>query len=304
MNKLLETLKKPSGKIIALSTLLTVLTVGGSMVFLFLPELNKTLEILSYVCFGFSALFFGYSVYLVVIFAPHAKEKTGNLLKRRRITREFLESFGFRTMVGVTLSLGVSIAYGLFNGIFGIIYGSVWYGVLSAYYICLTLIRAGVVNRNKKGMLNLEKQKYKTAKTYRNSGIVLLILNAALSFAIAQMIFEGMGYEYPGLLIYVHATYTFTKIGTAIYNFVKAQKQTDLTVEAARDINLVDGAVSILALQTAMFASFGDGNIDISLANTLTGSAVSIFAYFMAIFMIVKGNKIIKKIKSENKNGQ
>ena len=304
MNKLLETLKKPSGKIIALSTLLTVLTVGGSMVFLFLPELNKTLEILSYVCFGFSALFFGYSVYLVVIFAPHAKEKTVNLLKRWRITREFLESFGFRTMVGVTLSLGVSIAYGLFNGIFGIIYGSVWYGVLSAYYICLTLIRSGVVNRNKKGRLNLEKQKYKTAKTYRNSGIVLLILNVALSFAIAQMIFEGMGYEYPGLLIYVHATYTFTKIGTAIYNFVKAQKQTDLTVEAARDINLVDGAVSILALQTAMFASFGDGNIDISIANTLTGSAVSVFAYFMAIFMIVKGNKIIKKIKSENKNGQ
>ena len=304
MNNLFEKLKKPSGKIIALSTLLTVLTVGGSMVFLFIPELNKTLEILSYVCFGFSALFFGYSVYLVVIFIPHAKERTVNLLKGWRVTREFLESFGFRTMVGVTLSLGVSIAYGLFNGVFGIIYGSVWYGALSAYYICLTLIRAGVVNRNKKVKKYIENKEYKTAKTYRNSGIVLLLLNVALSFAIAQMIFEGMGYEYPGLLIYVHAAYTFTKIGTAIYNFVKAQKQTDLTVEAARDINLVDGAVSILALQTAMLASFGDGTMDISLTNTLTGSAVSIFAYFMAIFMIVKGNKTIKKLKSEKKDGQ
>ena len=180
---------------------------------------------------------------------------------------------------------------------------SVWYGSLSAYYICLVFIRIGVLVRNKRSK-DGSLAEYKRAGTYRNSGIMLLLLNTALSVAIAQMIFDGMGFIYSGIMIYVSATYSFTKIGIAVYNFIKAQKQSNPVIEIARNISLVDAAVSILSLQTAMLVTFSQENIDISLANTLTGSAVSLLSYFMAIFMIVKGNKKINKIKLENINGQ
>ena len=61
-------------------------------------------------------------------------------------------------------------------------------------------------------------------------------------------------------------------------------------------------ALLVVASMALMLKSF-DGAMDISLANTLTGSAVSICAYSVAIYMIVKGVKTINKIKSENNNG-
>ena len=105
-------------------------------------------------------------------------------------------------------------------------------------------------------------------------------------------------------VIYVSALYTFVKIGMAIHNFIKAHKQADIVTEAIRNLSLVDGAVSILALQTAMLWAFSKGEINNSLMNTLTGSAVSILTCSVAILMIIKGFKEVKRIKSENVNEQ
>ena len=125
--------------------------------------------------------------------------------------------------------------------------------------------------------------------------------NTALP-VLVSMIFDEKGFEYGDYMIYVSALYAFIKISMSIYNFVKAQKQNDLIIESARNINLIDGAVSILALQTAMLYTFSDGAMDISLANTLTGSAVSICAYSVAIYMIVRAIKNRKEEDNNNNN--
>ena len=96
-------------------------------------------------------------------------------------------------------------------------------------------------------------------------------------------------------MIYVAATYTFIKVTTSIVNFFKAKKQTDYTVEALRNVNVADAAVSVLALQTAMFHSFGGEGISTGVANALTGAAVCIVVFLLGVFMIVKGNKGLKK---------
>ena len=77
----------------------------------------------------------------------------------------------------------------------------------------------------------------------------------------------------------------------AIYNLFKARKQDDLTVQAIRNINLMDAAVSILALQTALLNTFSGEGVNISLFNTLTGSVVSLFTLGLGVFMIIKANK-------------
>ena len=81
-------------------------------------------------------------------------------------------------------------------------------------------------------------------------------------------------------------------------NAIKARRQDDLTIQAIREINMVDAAVSILALQTALLHTFSDATVDISLFNTLTGSAVSLFSITLSIMMIVRGSKKIKEIKN------
>ena len=296
MRKIGNWLKNPGGVWLILVYILTLVFMGMSICFTVSPLTGK-FALISYTVYALAATLLAFSVYSIVRCRRELTASFIQLLKKNPITSLMFEGFGFRTMVGVTLSLGVSVAYSIFNGIVGIIASSVWYGALAMYYICLTFIRGGVVLRQVKSK-NTDNGEYKRAKTYKNSGIVLLVLNVALSAAIAQMIFDGMGFSYGGLMIYVSATYSFTKIGMAIYNFVRAQRQDNPLVEAARNISLVDGAVSILALQTAMLVSFSDGAIDASVANTATGSAVSIFAYSLAIYMIVKGNKLMKKYKS------
>ena len=86
----------------------------------------------------------------------------------------------------------------------------------------------------------------------------------------------------------------------SVINLFKAHRQEDLTIHAIKEINLVDAAVSILALQTALLHTFGTDGVDISLFNTLTGSAVSLFAMTLSIYMIIKGHKKVKELKNQN----
>ena len=149
-----------------------------------------------------------------------------------------------------------------------------------------------------------QNDEYTKAKVYRNSGIITLILNVALSVAIAQMIFSDAHFTYIGWTIFAYATYSFYKITMSIIALIKAHRQTDLTVRAIRNINLVDALVSILALQTALLTMFSDGNINIPLFNTFTGIVVSLLSLGIGIYMIVSANKKIKIIKKENLNNE
>lgn len=89
-------------------------------------------------------------------------------------------------------------------------------------------------------------------RVYRTGGILLIVLTLALSAAVVQMVYANRAFEYAGLMIYASAAYAFYKIIMALYNLVKARKQSDFKIRAVRNINFADAAVSVLALQTAM----------------------------------------------------
>ena len=302
MNKLLKWLKRPHGLFLALIWIITPKVAAISLLFAVRAEAGGAIEYIGYAVYALSAIFLGYFIYTIVIYAPSVKKRAVELLNSNRLTKELLGSFGLRTVVGATVSLVISIAYSIFNGVVGIVSSSLWYGALSAYYIFIMIIRSSVLVRYKKGRIATEAIKIRKAISYRNCGIMLLLLNATMSVFIAQMIFDGMGFVHYGIMIYVSALYAFVKITTAIINFIKASKHSDHTVRAMRNINMVDAAVSILALQTALLGEFAEAGTDISMANTLTGSAVSLFTLGLGIYMIINGSKDIKRIKTENIN--
>ena len=290
----LSALKRPGWKILLPTYIITLLACVGSLLTLLIESGNPLLDAISYALYALAAISLGYSVYTVVIFAPGMKRGVINAIESRKFTRELLENHGFRALVQSAVSVTMGIAYGLFNGVLGIMSRSVWYGSLSAYYIFLTLMRTGIlVYHKKKSATPLDR-----ARTYRNSGILLVILNVALSFAIAEMIFSDRAFEYAGLMIYVAATYAFYKITMAIINICRKRGGADLAMQAMLNINLTDAAVSILALQTALLHTFSEGEVNISLFNTLTGSAVSLTSLSLGIFMVIKSIKTIKEIKN------
>ncbi len=298
MKKILTFLKNPPTYVKILTFLVTILSSIGSIVIAIAGlEEGSFLAVLSYIIFAVAGVSLGYSVYLLIPIIPNIKRSTISFLEKREFTRRVLKSYGFRTLVFAFGTFVLSIFFGAVNAYMGIINDSIWYGALATYYILLAIMRGGILLVHQKG---IDEQRSGEIALYRRCGIILLVLNVALSSAIAQMIFEDAHFSFVGWTIFAYAAYAFFKIGMSIYNLIKAHKQESLTIRAIRNINLADATVSILALQTALLTAFSEGDIDISLMNTMTGIVVSAFAVGLGVYMIVYANKINKKEDKAN----
>ncbi|MBQ9790011.1 MAG: hypothetical protein IJW24_00240 [Clostridia bacterium] len=213
------------------------------------------------------------------------------LLYKNKFTKSLLDDYGYRTTIFSAFSLLINITYVAFLGVTGIMSGSAWYISLTVYYLVLSLM---------KGSLFYSKHKHNTplkkARAYRFSGIMLLFMTIAFSGIVVLVYTSNMSFEYAGLMIYVVATFTFYKLGIALYNIFKARKQNNLYIQTIRNINLASALISIVVLQVAMFQSFSP-ELNKSIANGLTGGLISIIIMILGIFMISKANKQITKIK-------
>ena len=302
--KICNKLKNPPAWGKALSFLVTMVSAIAALCMLLVDYEGNDLAIVAYSLFGIAGVSLAYSIYLFVLIAPNIKNYCIDLLESNGFTHRMLRNFGFRTVVFAIVSFVMSLVFSAFNAYMGIMNRSIWYGALAAYYIALAFLRGGILNYHKSKLgksknENFQSQFLQKAKVYRNSGIVLLILNVALSSAIVQMIFVSAHFSYVGLTIFAYAAYAFYKIIMSVINLVRAKKQEDLTVQAIRNVNLADATVSILALQTALLTTFNDGSVNISVMNTVTGIIVSAFSIALGIYMIVSATKKIKEIKSQ-----
>lgn len=282
-----------------LTFIITLVSATLSLIIVSLGLENGVVAIISYALFGVAGVSLTYSVYLVIPLFPKIKTGIISWLEKREFTRLLLRNFGFRTVIFSIGSFLMSLLFSGFNAYMGIKNRSIWYGALATFYIALALLRGGVLLYHKRKRANEQNDEYNKIKVYKNSGIITLILNVALSSAIAQMIFSSAHFTYIGLTIFAYAAYAFYKITMSIIALIKAHKQEDLTVRAVREINLVDALVSILALQTALLTTFSEGDTNISLFNTLTGIVVSALSISIGIHMIVSANKKMKELQKE-----
>lgn len=290
-----------------LTLIITVITATLSLLILLVDYDGRALAILAYTLFGLAGISLAYSVYLVIPLFPKMKARIISFLERHDFTYLLLRNFGFRTVIFSIGSFIMSLLFSGFNAYMGIASRSIWYGALATFYISLAFLRGGVLLYHKNKIsrkIKAQTDEYVKAKVYLNSGIVTLVLNLGLSMAIAQMIFSSAHFTYVGLTIFAYAAYAFYKITMSIISFIKAHKQTDLTIRAIRNINLVDALVSILALQTALLTMFSAGEINISLMNTFTGIIVSVCTIAIGIYMIVSARQKIKILQKDDINNE
>lgn len=286
---------------------ITFFSITLSLIMVFLGLENSAIVIASYILFAIAGLSLAYSVYLLILLFPKIKNRIIAFLEKHEFTYLLLRNFGFRTVIFAIGSFVMSVLFSGFNAYMGIANRSIWYGALAAFYISLAFLRGGVLayHKNRIGKKEREKNEaYAKAKVYRNSGIITLVLNVALSVAIGQMIFSDAHFTYMGWTVFAYAAYAFYKITISIITFIKAHRQTDLTVRAIRNINLVDSLVSILALQTALLSTFSGGEVDISLFNTFTGILVSGVSLGIGIYMVISANQKMKEIQKENNKNE
>ena len=100
-------------------------------------------------------------------------------------------------------------------------------------------------------------------------------------------------------MIYVMALYTFYALTMSIVDIVKYRKMGSPVMSTAKIVSLSAALVSMLNLETAMFAQFG---AEMSPENQqifiiLTGAGISITVITLSAILIVRATKEIRREK-------
>lgn len=268
---------------------------------------NPVLQYLSYICSAYALIititgfphFIAFTKSMKQYFHEHP------LIRRVRSTaigNRFFSDVRFRTELSLYQGLLVNSLYICMKLFSGIYYRSVWFISLSVYYVLLAIMRFLLLRRGKRRTDHSPMER--ELRRYRLCGIMLLMMNQALAGIVIFMVHQNKGFEYPGLLIYGMALYSFYSVIIAVINLVKFRKHGSPILSAAKAINLVAAMVSILSLETAMLAQFG-ANEDPAFRKVMTGATgggVCTIVITMAIFMIWNATKQLRKLCSDSLN--
>lgn len=212
------------------------------------------------------------------------KDRTPTQMEKQRQTEKSLHT-----------SLGINVLYVLVNLLSWYWNRSWWFVVLAGYYIFLSLIRfllVRYVHNNTLGS-NITGEWKRT----RICSVLLLLINLSLSGAVLMILFQHRGYNAPGIMIYVMALYTFYSAIHPMVEGIRFRKKDSPVLSAVRTVSFSAALVSLINLETAMFAQFGG---DLSPAHQrlfiiLTGAGVSIVIVTLSLLLIVKATKEIRK---------
>lgn len=212
------------------------------------------------------------------------------------LVKQFAEDVHFRTRVSLYQGLLVNLLYIAVKLASGIYYRSWWLITLAVYYALLAVMRFLLLWRW--GGIGLVME----LRRCRLCGAVLLLMNIALAGMVILMVHQNRGYDYPGMLIYAMAAYSFYAVIVAAINVVKFRRHGSPVLSAAKAIHLAAALVSILALETAMLSRFGgaDDARFREMMTAATGGGVCLIVLGMAVFMIAWSTKRIRRAEIQN----
>lgn len=268
---------------------------AAALVFVFLKGLEESVPAYAVYVLSF------YTLSVVTVFCVMVLPKQYRQLKQRAmdnpLTGRYLTDRVFRTTVSLYLSLLISLMYVGLNLWSWRTIGSWWFMVLAVYYTIMAVMRFLLVRYVRKKAIGTSLLgEWKRA---RSCACILLLVNFSLSAAVLMILFQNKGYDYAGILIYVMALYTFYAVTHAIVDIVKFRKLGSPILSTAKVVSLSAALVSMLNLETAMFAQFGGEMSPESqrIFIVLTGAGISITVVTLSVILIVRATKEIRREK-------
>ena len=216
-------------------------------------------------------------------------KKILEVIKKNPLGERFLADYTFRTILTTLPVFLINVAYTVYNGVIGIMNQSVWFITMAVYYSLLGIMRYRAVSTGRKisRLDDREQIRKKELSVIKTDGILLLVLNLALSGVVLLTIAQDTAKRYSEIMVISIAAYTFYKITMAVVNMVKVRKTKSPILITIRNIGAADALVSMLTLQAAMFASFQDKNsLNTNQMNAITGLSVCILISILGISMI------------------
>ena len=225
-------------------------------------------------------------------------EKIVSTIKRNPLGEKFFDDYTFRLILSTMPTFIINVAYTVYNGVLGVMHQSEWFITMAVYYSLLGIMRYHAVHTGRK-ISRMEDQslvKKKELSVIKTEGILLLLLNLALSGVVLLTIVQDTAKRYSEIMVITIAAYTFYKIITSVINMIKVRKLQSPILITIRNISVADALVSVLTLQMTMLASFqGRSTLNINQMNVMTGMAACILISLLGISMIYYSYKRNKK---------
>lgn len=226
----------------------------------------------------------------------HIKHPLNEKLRSHPLGKRYFTDLTFQVQVTLYPSLILNILYSGMKMFSGILYGSIWLIILSVYYLLLAVIRFLILIGTWKNIIGSDPNA--EWKCYRICGMLLGLMTLALSGMILFIVQQNGNYQYPGILIYLMAIYTFYAVISAAVNLRKFRKHGSPMLLAAKAASLTAALVSMLALETAMLIQFGteEEHVMRPVMIAVTGAVVCGLIWIMAVYMVVRATKQLKKL--------
>lgn len=288
----METFKKICKLIFLPHFIIRVLLTPIAIVLLIYAFVGNAHPILTYTSYGLSA----YVLTLWCIKIPNIIAFFKTFKTRNKTIEKYFTDKHFQIKISLYGTLAINLCYVIFQLVLGLLHHSIWFYSMAAYYVLLSIMRFALLHftaRFKPG----ENMLYELC-CYRLCGVGLLLTHIALTIIIIFITFENKVFHYSQITTIALAAYTFTAVTVAIINLFKYKKANNPVFSATKIVSLATSLVSMLTLESAMLTTFGQSEDKIfrQLMNGLSGISISVFILVVAIFMIVKSNKEIKKL--------
>ena len=278
-----------------------VLVIASVVLLIYSLGYKDANHIIAYVSYTISA----YTLTVVSIKVPAFVSAIKKGLYKNKYSGRYLTDPVLRAKISLYASSGINIMYALSYLGGGIFYRSEWTIAIAIYYIVLSLIRFGLVRKERKRLLiesKNERRRYELRSCY-SCGALMFLLNIAVTILVGQMIWKNKFYDYSGIMIYAQAAYAFYCFARAIMHLVKYRRMEHPILSAAKVVSMVCALMSILSLQTAMLMQFGSENgTFIRIMNIFTGTLVCLGTFAMAVWLVHKSKEELKMLKERSVN--
>ena len=267
---------------------------AGMLIYAFLA--NTPIPAVQYVSYILSA----YSLITLCARIPFYVKKVKAVKESNEYAARYFSDVALRVKISLYGSFVTNTLYAALQFALGVINQSVWFYALAGYYFLLAVIRFFLLRETRKIMLG--KNQVREYRQYRLCGIVLLMMDIALSVIAFYIVCQNRGFSYHYILTIAMAAYTFTTFTTAIVNMVRYRKYNSPIMSAAKQVNFAAALVSMLSLETAMLSAFGETETQIykRTVTACTGAVVCITILGLALYMLVHSTKTLKSLRINN----
>ena len=294
-------MKERAGRIIKkaimvhpLLLVLFVILSASSLFCIFYFSLEE--NIVSYFCYVFS--FYTLSIFVIrvvsVIKRIDIKEEKKRLSRKNKVLERYFSDQKYHFFLLFSVSIPVNILYALIKTIYGVVINSHWIIENGIYYILLTLMRLIVIEGAKKG----GKKEFVAT---RISSFILSLSSVLYLFMVLEMYYNASAPNYPGVIVYAAALYSFVKVGTAIKGYISIRKIKTPAIKVANTVKVSHAFVSLIFLESGMLNIFGSGGKDERTLLLVSGIVVAIFLLFSGVAVCINLKDFTSSISKETR---